>query len=141
MDGEIDITSLKYILYARKSTTDETRQVRSIPDQTKERLELADRLALTVVNRKRPIKETRSAKIPDRRPLFTQMVKDIKAGEYDAILAWHPDRLSRNMREGGEIIDLIDQGIIKDLKFCTHHFENTPSGKMLLGISFVLSKQ
>ena len=32
-DQEIDITKLKYVLYARKSTTDEARQVRSIHDQ------------------------------------------------------------------------------------------------------------
>lgn len=141
MDEPLDITKLKYVLYARKSTTDEARQVRSIPDQIKECLEFADRLGLNVVNRRFPIRETRSAKTKNLRPQFTQMLKDIKAGKYDGILVWHPDRLSRNMMEGGEIIDLIDLKIIKDLKFVTHHFENSPSGKMLLGMSFVLSKQ
>ncbi len=69
------------------------------------------------------------------------MLKDIRDGKYDAILAWHPDRLSRNMKEGGEIIDMIDEGIIKDMKFCAHHFSNVPSGKMLLEMAFVLSKE
>jgi hypothetical protein len=45
------------------------------------------------------------------------------------------------MREGGEIIDMIDEGQIKDLKFVAHHFSNDPSGKMLLGMAFVLSKE
>ncbi len=45
------------------------------------------------------------------------------------------------MLEGGEIIDLIDQGIIKDLKFKTHFFTKDANGKMLLGMTFVLSKQ
>jgi hypothetical protein len=69
------------------------------------------------------------------------MIEDIKKGKYDAILAWHPDRLARNMLEGGMIIDLIDRGILKDLKFVTHHFSQDANGKMLLGMAFVLSKQ
>ena len=69
------------------------------------------------------------------------MINDIKRKVYDGILSWHPDRLSRNMLEGGEIIDLIDQGVIKDLKFKTHFFTRDPNGLMLLGMNFVLSKQ
>ena len=45
------------------------------------------------------------------------------------------------MKEAGEIIDLLDKGILKDIRFVTSSFENSPTGKMLLGISFVLSKQ
>jgi len=45
------------------------------------------------------------------------------------------------MKEGGEIIDMIDEEEIKDLKFVTHHFTKDANGKMLLGMSFVLSKQ
>ncbi len=35
LDEEIDRTKLRYVLYARKSTTDEGSQVRSVPDQIK----------------------------------------------------------------------------------------------------------
>lgn len=60
----------------------------------------------------------------------------------DGIIIWSPDRLARNMKEAGEIIDLLDRGIIKDLKFSNNFvFTNEPSGKMLLGISFVIAKQ
>ncbi len=45
------------------------------------------------------------------------------------------------MKEAGEIIDLLDKGILKDIRFATSAFENSPTGKMLLSISFVLSKQ
>lgn len=69
------------------------------------------------------------------------MLEDLKNGKYDGILAWHPDRLARNMLEGGMLIDMIDEGIIKDLKFVTHHFTKDANGKMLLGMAFVLSKQ
>jgi hypothetical protein len=45
------------------------------------------------------------------------------------------------MKEAGAIIDLVDRGLIKDLRFPTFTFENTPAGKMLLGITFVMAKQ
>lgn len=133
--------NLRYVLYARKSTTDETRQAMSKTNQIdviKERLVGRDGVSL---NEEDIIQEDGSAKEPDIRPLFRKMLDDIISGKYDGILAYHPDRLARNMKEAGEIIDLLDKGIIKDLRFATSTFENNPTGKMLLGISFVLAKQ
>jgi DNA invertase Pin-like site-specific DNA recombinase len=139
MDNEeLDIKQLRYILYARKSTDDPERQVRSIDDQIAECKLLAKRLSINVVE---VITEKKSAKKPGKRPLFTQMLKDIRHGKYNAILGWNPDRLARNMKEGGEIIDMIDDDFIKDMKFVTHHFSKDANGKMLLGMAFVLSKQ
>jgi site-specific DNA recombinase len=140
MEEIIDYTKLKYALYARKSTTDESRQIRSIDDQLVECKELANRLGIHI--REQDIyTETKSAKRPNQRPIFKQLLQDIKKGVYDGILAWNPDRLARNMLEGGQIIDMIDEGQIKDLKFVTHHFTKDANGKMLLGMAFVLSKQ
>lgn len=135
---ELDFTNLKYVLYVRKSTDDPQRQVRSISDQMAECKQLALRLNIRIV---KVLEETKSAKRPNQRPIFRQMLNDLKKGVYDGILAWNPDRLSRNMREGGEIIDMIDEDQIKDLKFVTHHFTKDANGKMLLGMAFVLSKQ
>lgn len=138
-DQEIDVAKLKYVLYARKSTDDSEKQTRSIPDQIKECKDHAAKYGLTVVGE--PIVEKRSAKIPGQRPAFRKMLTDIRSGVYDGILAWNPDRLARNMLEGGEVINMVDEGQIVDLKFVTHHFSKDPNGKMLLGIAFVLSKQ
>ena len=137
---DIDITQLRYVIYARKSTKGEERQERSIPDQ------IADCMKREVIPNGlniigKPIREKWSAKEPDVRPKFRAMLDDIKAGKIDGIVTWHTDRLARNMKEAGEIIDLLDKGILKDLRFATSTFENNPTGKMLLGISFVLSKQ
>lgn len=137
-EEEIDYTKLRYVLYARKSTEDESRQIKSIPDQIDECKKMAERLGINISV---VLKEEKSAKKPNNRPIFTQMLKDIKTGKYDGILAWHPDRLARNMLEGGQIIDMIDEEIIKDLRFVTHHFSKDANGKMLLGMAFVLSKQ
>ncbi len=137
-DDVINYSKLRYVLYARKSTEDETRQVKSKEDQIAECKTFAERIPLRIVD---ILEESKSAKRPNNRPVFTQIFKDIRTGKYDGILAWHPDRLARNMLEGGQIIDMIDEGIIKDLKFVTHHFTKDANGKMLLGMAFVLSKQ
>ncbi|MFA4930402.1 MAG: recombinase family protein [Patescibacteria group bacterium] len=135
---EIDITKLRFVMYTRKSTKDEKRQAKSIPDQITECKQTAERLNLNITA---IVKEKESAKEPNIRPKFRQMLNDIKAGKYDAVLAWHPDRLSRNMMEAGEIIDMLDKNLIKSLKFASFEYTNDASGKMLLGIAFVLSKQ
>lgn len=135
---DIDTAKLKYVIYARKSTDEETKQVFSIEDQIAKCVEFAERNELRRVE---ILKEKRSAKEPDIRPVFREMINGLKSGKYDGIIAWHPDRLSRNMKEAGEVIDLLDKHIIKDLKFPSFSFTNDTSGKMLLGITFVLSKE
>lgn len=83
--------------------------------------------------------EKQTVKIPGR-PVFNEMLKRIQSGEAEGILAWHPDRLARNSVDGGQIIYLLDTGIIKELKFPTFWFENTPQGKCMLSIAFGQSK-
>lgn len=141
-DEEKDITQYRYVIYARKSQESEERQIRSLGDQVIECEKLAENKGIKLLKRPlSPIEEKQSAKEPDIRPKFRNMLEDIKKGKYDGIIAWHPDRLARNMKDAGEIIDLIDKQIIKDLQFVSFTFENSTAGKMLLGISFVLSKQ
>lgn len=129
---------LRYVIYARKSTDDPIRQSRSLGDQVTEAKEFAERLGLRVSG---VITESESACEPDIRPKFRQMIEELQGGRYDGLITWKPDRLARNMKEGGEIIDLLDKDVIKDLKFVSFSFENDTSGKMLLGMAFVLSKQ
>jgi DNA invertase Pin-like site-specific DNA recombinase len=126
----------KFFIYARKSTDSEDRQVRSIQDQIAELKELAKKENLEVVD---ILVEKQTAKKPGR-PVFAEMLKRIEAGEAEGILAWHPDRLARNSVDGGQIIYLVDTGVIKELKFPTFWFENTPQGKFMLSIAFGQSK-
>lgn len=128
----------RYAIYVRKSTDAEDKQERSLGDQLADCKELVLRNSLRVV---KVIEEAMSAKEPDIRPKFREMLDDLQAGKYDGVIAWHPNRLSRNMKEAGEVIDLLDKGIIKDLKFASYTHTNDASGKMLLGITFVMSKQ
>ena len=133
-----EIRATRYVIYVRKSTDDPQKQVRSIEDQISECQDLAKRLNLNIVGD--PITEDISAKKPHRRPKFRAMVEAIDSGRINGIVAWHPDRLARNMMEGGELIQLIDDGKLLDLKFVSFPFTNDANGKMMLGISFALSK-
>ena len=126
----------KFFIYARKSTDTEDRQVRSIGDQIAELKELAKKENLEVVD---IIVEKQTAKKPGR-PMFAEMLKKIEAGEATGILAWHPDRLARNSVDGGQIIYLVDTGVIQELKFPTFWFDPTPQGKFMLSIAFGQSK-
>src|ERR1700679_2354158 len=75
-----------------------------------------------------------------KRPVFANMITRIKKGEAQGIIAWHPDRLSRNPIDAAEVIHLLDIGKIKDLKFCSYYFDNSPEGKMMLQITLSQSK-
>jgi site-specific DNA recombinase len=132
--------NFRYAIYVRKSTDDNDKQVRSLEDQLDECKKLARDLGVIVLE-ENIIQESETAKEAGVRPKFRKLLEKIIAGELDGIIAWHPNRLTRNMLEAGEIIDLLDKYIIKDLKFSSHTFVNDASGKMLLGIVFVMAKQ
>ena len=127
---------MKYIIYARKSTESEERQVRSIESQISELREFAAKEKLEIVA---SLCEAQTAKEPGRIK-FAEMLSFLEQGKADGILSWNPDRLARNSIDGGQIIYLLDTGVIKDLKFPTHWFENTPQGKFMLNIAFGQSK-
>lgn len=137
-ENAVNVEKYRYVIYARKSTDDGDKQVRSLSDQVVECKEYA---ALNNLNVVAIIQEKESAKVSDIRPRFRELLDKVKQGKYHGILSWHPDRLARNMKDAGEIIDFVDRSIIKDLRFVSFNFDNTTSGKMLLGITFVLSKQ
>ena len=126
----------KYILYARKSTDEDDRQILSIESQIAELKEFAAKEKLEIAA---SLCEAKTAKEPGRMK-FGEMLARIKSGEADGIIAWHPDRLARNPIDGGQIIYLVDTGKIKSLKFPTFWFEDTPQGKFMLNIAFGQSK-
>ena len=126
----------KYILYARKSTDTEDKQVLSIEAQLVELRKFAKDNDLVVIDE---LIEKRTAKMPGR-PVFNSMIKRIENGEANGILAWHPDRLARNSIDGGQIIYLLDQTTLNYLQFPIFQFENTSQGKFMLSIMFGQSK-
>ncbi|MDH3324643.1 MAG: recombinase family protein, partial [Candidatus Peregrinibacteria bacterium] len=81
-----------------------------------------------------------SAHKVNNRDNFTAMMDDIKSGRIDSILTWKADRLARNMIEGGLIIYLIQNGILKVIQ--TPFAQFLPSQNTLpLTIEFGMSNQ
>jgi site-specific DNA recombinase len=129
-------TTATFFLYARKSTDVEDKQVLSIDAQLNELREFARREKLAI---SAEFIEKQSAKIPGR-PIFNQVMDRLEAGEAIGIVAWHPDRLSRNGVDSGRITFALDAGKLSHLKFPSFWFENTPQGKFMLNMAFSQSK-
>ena len=127
---------MKVIVYCRKSTEQEDRQILSIDAQLRELQEYAANEQLEIVA---SLREAKTAKEPGRTE-FARMLEIVEKGGAEGILAWHPDRLARNSVDGGKIMHLLDRGKLKALKFPTFWFEPTPQGKFMLNIAFGQSK-
>lgn len=132
MESTITRESLRYCLYARKSTDESAeRQVMSIDSQIKEMLALAQRENLRVMEVKR---EAHSAKSAGQRPIFNQMIDGLRIGKFNAILTWAPDRLSRNAGDLGQVVDLFDQKLLEEVRTYSQRFTNNPNEKFMLMI-------
>lgn len=132
MDNQIQTEEkLRYCLYSRKSTESDELQQLSIQSQINEMTTLAKRENIEILE---AFEESHSAKDSGQRPVFNQMIESIRSGKHNGILAWAPDRLSRNAGDLGSLIDLMDQGILKQVKTYGQSFSNSPNEKFLLMI-------
>ncbi len=103
---------MKYIIYCRKSTDTEDKQVQSLDSQESELRSLAERHGLQVVE---ILHESQSAKMPGR-PIFALLMQKIVSREADGILCWKVDRLARNFIDAGAIIHSLQSNIIKEIR-------------------------
>jgi site-specific DNA recombinase len=118
---------MKYIRYRRKSSEQYEKQALSIESQ---KIELDKKFSdLEIVA---DFEESKSAFTPHNRRKFESMIEMIQKGQADGIIAWHPDRLSRNEIDAATITYLVRTGVIKDLKFGCYYFDNSPEGIMML---------
>jgi DNA invertase Pin-like site-specific DNA recombinase len=127
---------MRYVIYARKSTEEEDRQVLSIESQLEELRLYSAKEKFDIVA---SFQEAKTAKEPGRMK-FAEMLSFLEQGKAEGIIAWHPDRLARNSVDGGKIIHMVDRGLIRSLKFPTFWFEPTPQGLFMLNIAFGQSK-
>ncbi len=122
---------LKYCLYARKSMEQEDKQALSIESQVNEMLVLAEREKLNIVEIKR---ESHSSKEVGQRPIYNELLSEIRQGKFNAILTWAPDRLSRNAGDLGAVVDMMDQKSLIEIRTFSQRFTNNPNEKFLLMI-------
>ena len=125
------VAPVAYCLYARKSTESDEKQALSIDSQVNEMLAIAKRDNLNVVDIRR---ESFSSKEVGKRPVFNQMLDDVRIGKFNALLTWAPDRLSRNAGDLGAIVDLLDKDALVEVRTYGQKFTNSPNEKFLLMI-------
>lgn len=135
MDTQV---ALKFIGYARKSSEDnKERQAASIPDQLHALEITQNQGSLRVVD---ILQESRSAyKIG--REKFNEMLTRIESGEANAILSWHANRLTRNAKDAGSLIYLMDEGKLVEIRTPSRAYHNTPEDKFTLNLEFSISKK
>ncbi len=131
MQDDANRQTLKYCLYARKSSESDERQAMSIDSQLAEMRALAENGGLNIVCE---LQESHSAKDSGKRPVYNKMIAGLKDGEYNAILTWAPDRLSRNAGDLGAVVDLMDDGKLLHIRTYSQTFTNSPNEKFLLMI-------
>jgi site-specific DNA recombinase len=119
---------IKYFIYARKSTESDGRQILSIPAQIEDALRLQERERLAVID---TLTDSASAKIPFNRGNYSAMIKRIKRGEASGIIVWKIDRLARNHLEGGELIHLLQTGVIRSIWTLHREYQSRDSALLI----------
>lgn len=131
---DIEIAPLPKDSTIREKLRDESELMR-VFGHTKEDMKLYEEIKDLAV-----IIEQKSAKTPWDRVRRTELMRGIKKWWIKWLLSYSPDRQARNLLEWWELIDYVDQWIVT-LKYSNFHFDPNASGKMMLGIRFVFSKQ
>jgi DNA invertase Pin-like site-specific DNA recombinase len=121
-----NVPCLRYGLYARKSDDDRSVTEKSIGEQVATCEKIAADHELVIL---RTWEESKSAKIPGIRVGYQELVAETEAGRINGILCWHINRLVRNMKEGGELVQLLVDGKIQEIR--TPHARYQPDDNIL----------
>ncbi|MBU2539811.1 recombinase family protein [Patescibacteria group bacterium] len=128
---------MNYIIYCRKSSEAEDRQVMSIDSQEKELLILAQRNNFKII---KTFKENMSAKSPGR-PIFEEMLSFIEKKKDCTLLVWKLDRLARNALDGGKISWFMDRKLIIEIRTPEKIFKNISDDMFMMSLDFGIAKK
>ena len=128
--------NIRYFLYVRRSQDSEDRQMASLDDQILEMKKIAMQSNIEIVD---IIEESQSAKKPGR-PKFNQMLERIHNGEATGILCWKLNRLARNPIDGGQIMWLLQQGVIQQIKTYGRDYKPTDN-VMIMAVELGMANQ
>jgi DNA invertase Pin-like site-specific DNA recombinase len=129
---------MKYYVYCRKSTEGDEKQALSLQAQLRELNEYCAKNKLAIVS---VLEEEKSARTPGKRPLFLEMLERIKQGDAEGIVVWHTSRLSRNPQESGVIMQMLTDGVIKEIRTPQMIIDGSSSNDILLGVEFGTNSQ
>jgi len=127
----------QYVIYCRKSTESEEKQILSIEAQAKELEDFSNRLNLQVSE---ILTESKSAKSLGR-PVFNDLMKKLYKGRYKGVVCWKLDRLARNPIDGSALVWALDQGKISEILTPHGNFKNNSNDKFLMQIEFGMAKK
>ncbi|MFA5936735.1 MAG: recombinase family protein [Candidatus Paceibacterota bacterium] len=136
--NDLDTTELNYVIYCRKSSEGEDKQIQSLETQLRELSEHASKNKLNIVD---TISESKSA-FKVGREGFDRMTNLIRTGKANAILVIRGNRISRNSIDAGYVISLMDEK--KLLYIRTPHstcYTGSSTDKMMLAIELIFSKK
>ena len=129
----------KTILYCRKSSESDERQVQSLDDQISEMKEFLHRFntgfartpdeQLKLIDTKI---ESYSAKRCGQRKIFNEVMDQVESGLCDCVLVWSIDRLSRNVGDVERVISVLESGLLKQIRTPSQEFKNEPFHKYML---------
>lgn len=126
------MTHPAYIVYARRSTDSEDKQILSLDSQLDELRKFAASRGFDIVDE---LTESASARDPGR-PVFNDLLRRVKAGEVQGILVWGLDRLTRNMVDGGQLIYELTEGHLKEIVTPETTYTNTGDAKFMMTMLF-----
>lgn len=104
---------MRYIIYCRKSSEEEGKQLQSLETQERILTDFAQVNGLEVVD---IVKERKSAKNEQNRPKFTAILRTLEEGKADGLLVVDADRLTRNLIEGALLLNLFEKGALKEIR-------------------------
>lgn len=123
-------THTKVAIYLRISQ-DPTGQAAGVTRQREDCLELVAQQGWTVFETYTD-NDTSAYK---KRPGYDRLLDDIRSGQIDAVVAWHPDRLYRQLKDLEGLIDAIEsQNVILRTVRAGELDLSTPTGRMLARI-------
>lgn len=109
----------------------------SIESQENELLRMAEKLGVTI---DKTYKESMSAKKAGR-PVFNEMIEYIKKNKDCVVFAWKVDRLTRNIFDGASIVELLENGNIKEIRTIDKVIVDNSIDKFMLIIDFGVGKK
>ncbi|MBK7142016.1 MAG: recombinase family protein [bacterium] len=125
------------VIYARKSTESEDRQILSIDSQVRELQAFAAKADLSI---DAVYIESMSAKAPGR-PVFKKLLQLVGTGKIQGVLCWKLDRLARNPVDGGALIWAMEVGKLSAIHTPQRSFSNTGNDKFWMQLEFGMAKK
>ncbi|MFA7315594.1 MAG: recombinase family protein [Candidatus Paceibacterota bacterium] len=134
----LDTSKLNYVIYCRKSSEGEDKQVQSLETQLRELKEHSERNKLNIVD---IISESKSA-FKTGREGFNKMTSLIRTGKANAILVIRGNRISRNSIDAGYIISLMDEKKLLYIRTPNSTcYTSSSTDKMMIALELIFSKK